>query len=121
MDLKKSNLTKELNALTDREIITRKRPSLPHSYLDNNNRKELVNALIGQLEAKLYYLKFYGKLESGELTLNLTTFELIFNEISSKLKQDSSFYTHKLNRLFASLDNEQRKGIIMQLLKMLIK
>jgi hypothetical protein len=118
---RKSNLNKELNSLNDEDIINKKRPLLPHKYLNITNRKELIDVFLRQEEAKLYYLKFYGKLESGEMTLDLPKFELIFNDISLKMKRDKSFFTQKLNRLFTSLDEEQRKVVIMQLLKLLIK
>jgi hypothetical protein len=72
-------------------------------------------------EDKLYYLKFYGMLEKSELNLDLLKFELIFNRISYQMKKGKYIYTHKLDSLYKSLDEDQRKGVLMQLLKLLIK
>lgn len=121
VDRKKSKMENELNDLSDYVIFETKRPLLPHFYWSCNKRDQIISAILEQEESKLHYLKIYGRLESGEMKPSLLNFEFIFNEISKRFRKGNNFYTQKLHTLHYSLNEEQRKLVIMHLTKVLVK
>ena len=46
----------------------------------------LIENILKQEENKLYYLKFYGKLETNEINIDLLKFEYIFNKVANSGK-----------------------------------
>lgn len=116
----KRKLAVEIDSLSTQKLFELKRPDLHHSYWSINDREQIKEALLNQEEQKLYYLKWYGQLETQNEDLDLLRFEKLFNELAYKFGKGRYFYIQKLHHLHSSLNNEQLRDLAMMLLKLKI-
>lgn len=116
----KKKLEVEIDSMSTQKLFELKRPELPHSYWAINDREQIKEALLNQEEQKLYYLKWYGQLETQNEDLDLLRFEELFNELANKFGKGRYFYIQKLHHLHSAMSYEQIRDLAMALLKLKI-
>jgi hypothetical protein len=83
------------------------------------NQKQAIRKAIRA--KRLYYLKLYGQIESGQLSIEILRLEEIMNEIARRLTNKTRFYTNDLMFFATRFSEPQRKIVALKLLKMLVK